>query len=146
MILYTIGFTKKNAEQFFNLLIHNNVKRLIDIRLNTKSQLAGFAKGEDLAYLLPKVAKIEYIYRPEYAPTKELLDGFRNKDINWAEYEEKYIQILEEREILHDIDCAQFDGACLLCSEDTPEMCHRRLLAEYITTACKEIKVVHLVG
>jgi uncharacterized protein (DUF488 family) len=144
MNLYTIGFTKKTAAQFFELLIRNNVKRLIDIRLNNKSQLAGFAKGEDLSYLLPKIGNIEYVYKPEYAPTKELLDRYRDKQIDWIGYDREYIQILKERDILKNIDWALFDGACLLCSEETADACHRRLLAEYLAAANRDIVIKHL--
>ncbi|MDO9536825.1 MAG: DUF488 domain-containing protein [Thermoplasmata archaeon] len=146
MKLYTVGFTKKNAKQFFELLIKNNVKRLIDIRLNNKSQLAGFAKGEDLSYFLKRIGNIEYIYKPDYAPTKELLNLYRDKAIDWKEYEKQYIQILKEREILKNIEWSLFDGACLLCSEETADMCHRRLLAEYLAGANKEIEITHLKG
>lgn len=144
MKLYTIGFTKKNAEHFFELLIRNNVKRIIDIRLNNKSQLAGFAKGEDLSYLLPKIGNIEYVYKPEYAPTKDLLDRYRDKIIDWNAYEKEYVKNLKERDILKDIDWALFDSACLLCSEEAADMCHRRLLAEYLADANKSIEIKHL--
>lgn len=146
MKLYTIGFTKKTAEKFFEILIRNRVKRVVDIRLNNKSQLAGFAKGEDLAYLLPKVAGIEYAYAPEYAPTKELLDGYRDEKVPWREYEVEYLRILEERGIKKNINWSQFEDACLLCSEETAENCHRRLLAEYLASLNKDIEVIHLVG
>ena len=144
MILFTIGFTKKNAKQFFELLISNGVKRIIDIRLNNKSQLAGFAKGEDLAYFLNSIGGIDYVYVPEYAPTKELLARYRDKEIDWKGYEREYNQILKDRDILKNIDWALFDDACLLCSEETAEMCHRRLLAEYLTSANKSIEIKHL--
>jgi uncharacterized protein (DUF488 family) len=146
MRLYTVGFTKKTARDFFELLMRNHVKRVIDIRLNNKSQLAGFAKGEDLAYLLPKVAGIDYIYMPDFAPTKELLDGYRDGKVAWDEYEVEYLRILEERDIKKNIDWSRFDGACLLCSEETADNCHRRLLAEYLASINRDIEVMHLVG
>ena len=112
--------------------------------MNNKSQLAGFAKGEDLKYFLEAIGNIDYIYKPEYAPTKELLKGYRDKEISWEEYESQYLDILEDREILENIDWPQFDGGCLLCSEETAEYCHRRLLAEYLAKANKKIKIEHL--
>lgn len=142
--LYTIGFTKKSAKEFFGLLINNCVKRLIDIRLNNKSQLAGFAKSDDLQYFLRKIGGIEYIYMSEFAPTDELLDGYRKKNISWAEYEKQYKKILDERAVLKDKDLSIFDNACLLCSEPTAVQCHRRLAAEYIAQADNTIKIIHL--
>ncbi len=144
MDLCTIGFTKKNAEVFFELLTKNKVKRIIDIRLNKKSQLAGFAKGDDLKYFLKAIGNIEYSYMPEYAPTKELLKGYRDKEISWEEYESQYLKILRDREILKNIDWSLFDNGCLLCSEETATNCHRRLLAEYLATSNKKIKIKHL--
>jgi len=142
--LYTIGFTKKSAKEFFDLLISNGVKRLIDIRLNNKSQLAGFAKSEDLQYFLRKIGQIDYVYMPEFAPTEELLDGYRNKSVNWTEYEKQYCKLLADRKVLVNKDISIFDNACLLCSEPTAKQCHRRLAAEYIALSNKELKIIHL--
>lgn len=144
MNLYTIGFTKKTAEDFFNLLTKNNVKRLIDIRLNNKSQLAGFAKGEDLKFFLNKIGQIEYKYMIEFAPTDSLLEGYRKNQISWEEYEKQYNKLLIERNVLKNKDISIFDNACLLCSESTAKQCHRRLAAEYIAMASKDIKITHL--
>ena len=142
--LYTIGFTKKSAKEFFETLINNKVKRLIDIRLNSKSQLAGFAKGEDLRYFLGKIGDIDYIYMPELAPTEELLDGYRNRSVDWEEYEKRYCQLIVERNILANKDISVFDNACLLCSETTAKQCHRRLAAEYIAFSNNNFKIIHL--
>ncbi|MDP2922096.1 MAG: DUF488 domain-containing protein [Candidatus Omnitrophota bacterium] len=144
MNLYTIGFTKKTAEDFFNLLTKNNVKRLIDIRLNNRSQLAGFAKGEDLKFFLNKIGQIEYKYMTEFAPTDSLLEGYRKNQISWEEYEKQYNKLLIERDVLKNKDISIFDNACLLCSEPTAKQCHRRLAAEYIARASKDIKIAHL--
>lgn len=144
MILYTIGFTKKSAEDFFNILISNGIKKLIDIRLNNASQLAGFAKSRDLKFFLKKIAGIEYIHMPQLAPTKDLLKRYQKKQVSWEEYEKEYIQILDNRNILKDIDYSKFDNSVFLCSEPTAEHCHRRLLSEYLTKNNNQIKVVHL--
>ncbi len=144
MKLYTIGFTKKLANEFFNILISNNVKRLIDVRLNNKSQLSGFTKSEDLQYFLKKIGQIDYIYMSEFAPTDELLDGYRKKQIGWDEYEKQYCSLLAQRDVLKNKNVSIFDNACLLCSEPTARQCHRRLAAEYIARSNKEIKIIHL--
>ena len=144
MKLYTIGFTKKTASEFFMLLMRNEVIKIIDIRLNNKSQLAGFAKGGDLKYFLNEIGNIGYVHMLEYAPTKGLLDSYRKKTIDWKEYDIAYKKILKQREIIKDIDYSIFNDACLLCSEETPQNCHRRLLAEYLTEHNKEIQIIHL--
>jgi len=128
MDLFTIGFTKKTAKQFFELLKKNQVKSLIDTRLNNKSQLAGFAKKEDLEYFLKEISGIKYIYKPEFAPSDEILTKYKKGSMGWEEYEEKYLQLLKQRNILQNIDFSIFENACLLCSEHSPQHCHRRLL------------------
>ncbi len=144
MNIFTIGFTKKSAEEFFETLKKNKVKKVIDIRLNNKSQLAGFAKGRDLKYLLKEIADIEYLYKPEYAPSKELLKGYRNKEISWEEYEKIYIEILNSRKIMDDIEWEKIEEVCFLCSEKLPNKCHRRLIAEYLKKFNNDIKINHL--
>jgi uncharacterized protein (DUF488 family) len=143
MNLYTIGFSQKSAEEFFNILKLNNVIRLIDIRLNNKSQLAGFTNVKHLPYFL-KIHDIEYLYRPDYAPSKELLDGYKKKSISWDEYEVKYKKILAQRNVIEKVDWKIIADAVLLCSEPTAEKCHRRLLAEYLAQNNSEIKIKHL--
>lgn len=134
MILSTIGFTKKSAEQFFESLISNGVQLLADVRLNTQSQLAGFAKGADLEYFLRRLGDIEYVSCPIFAPTKELLSGYRKKEVSWEEYEKVYRELMEARgSCRHFLSrFAQYEKICLLCSEASPERCHRRLAAEMI--------------
>jgi len=143
MNIFTIGFSQKSAEQFFNLLVKNNVKKLIDIRLNNKSQLAGFANAKHLPYFL-KLHNIEYDYKPELAPSKELLNGYKDKSISWEEYIKVYNQILIERDILQNISFEELDNAVLLCSEPTAEQCHRRLLSEYLAKHLDNITIQHL--
>jgi uncharacterized protein (DUF488 family) len=142
--LYTIGFTQKTAEEFFTLLAENNVKKVMDIRINNTSQLAGFAKGTDLAFFADSILGIPYEHRPEYAPTKDLLKRYRDKQTSWPEYEQEYMTLVEEREILADIELADLDGVVFLCSEHEPDQCHRRLLAEYFKDHLPEINIVHL--
>ena len=143
MNIFTIGFAQKSAEDFFTLLTDNNVKKLIDIRLNNKSQLAGFANAKHLPYLL-KLHNIDYEYKPQLAPTKELLDGYKKKEISWLEYEKIYNEILSDRDILKNISINELDDCVLLCSEPTAEQCHRRLSAEYLAQNIDGIKIKHL--
>ena len=146
-ILYTIGFTKKNAEEFFETLKSHSVELLIDTRINNTSQLAGFTKADDLRYFLKTIANIKYDYRPDFAPTQELLKDWRSKKIDWHQYETRYMCLQEERgtykRFLEDYEA--YTNICILCSEATPEYCHRRLLAEKIKQFFQnEIEVIHL--
>lgn len=143
MNLYTIGFSQKSAEEFFKILKSNNVIRLIDIRLNNKSQLSGFTNAKHLPYFL-KIHDLEYLYRPDFAPSKELLNGYKNKSISWREYEIEYKKIIIRRKIIEKIDWNIFNDSVLLCSEPTAEHCHRRLLAEYLAQNKSEITIKHL--
>lgn len=144
--LYTIGFTKKSAEQFFGLLRDNGVKQLVDVRISNSSQLAGFAKGKDLEFFTNEICHIPYIHIVDFAPTKELLDLWHKNEVTWTEYVEIYTKMLKDREIVKKYGVKSFDGACFLCSEDTPEQCHRRLLAEYLQEHSKEkVRIVHLI-
>lgn len=144
MILYTIGSGKKTARDFFTLLQRNGVKRIVDIRLNNTSQLAGYTKKADLEYFLRAIADIDYIHMPEFAPTENLLDGYKAKKVSWLDYENEYARILESRQTLNKLNSNLFDNACLLCSEPTAKQCHRRLLAEYLAERVPGLKVVHL--
>ena len=143
--LYTLGFTKKNASKFFGLLEQNNIKRLVDIRINTSSQLSGFAKDEDLKYFLERIVHIEYIYIPDFAPTKELFNSYREKKLSWEEYEIEYQNLIRTRKVREKYSVDDFDGNCFLCSEDLPDKCHRRLLVEYLKNNRDDIIIKHLV-
>ena len=143
---YTIGFTKKSAEQFFGLLRDNGVKQLVDVRISNSSQLAGFAKGKDLEIFTKEICHIPYKHIVDFAPTKELLDRWHKNEVTWPEYIEIYNKILKDRDVAKKYGSKAFDGACFLCSEDTPEQCHRRLLAEYLQKHSKEkVQIVHLI-
>ena len=142
--LFTIGFTKKNAEYFFETLKKNGVKKIVDVRLNNSSQLAGFAKGSDLAYFAKSIANIDYVHILDFAPTKELLSDYQNKKTDWITYQKIYRNILEKRNIASRYKISDFDKSCFLCSEHTPEQCHRRLLVEYFKENNPDIQIVHL--
>jgi len=144
MKLYTIGFTKKNSRQFFELLLKNQVKIVFDVRLNNNSQLAGFTKASDLPYFLEKIGNIRYVHWTKVAPTKELLDKWQKKEITWQEYEDQYQAMLEKRSILETCDIKQLDNGCLLCSEPTVEQCHRRLLADHLKKNIPDLEIIHL--
>jgi len=143
--LYTIGFTGKSAEQFFNLLRNNYVKKIVDIRLNNVSQLAGFAKGSDLKFFSKEIGNIEYEHNIDFAPSKEILTRYRDKKMTWHEYETEYLNLLDSRKVVQKTDIEKLNESCLLCSEHTPEKCHRRLLAEYLKRLNDEIEIVHLI-
>lgn len=130
--IHTIGFTKKTAEHFFNALKRNGVIRIIDTRLNNYSQLSGFAKAKDLEFFLKKICDIDYVYRSELAPTKKILDDYKDKKITWEQYSIEYLSLMEQRLISSKLSSIDVDNGCLLCSEDKPHHCHRRLLAEYL--------------
>ncbi len=142
--LYTIGFTGKSAEQFFTLLQNSKVQRLVDTRINNVSQLAGYAKATDLAFFTKTIAHADYTHNIDFAPTKDLLADYRNKKITWTAYENEYLNLLDRRKIANKINIEELHQNCLLCSEHTPEKCHRRLLAEFLQQRFGGIDVVHL--
>ncbi|MBM3326550.1 MAG: DUF488 domain-containing protein [Calditrichaeota bacterium] len=145
MEIYTIGFTRKSAEQFFGILKEAGIRRLIDIRLNNTSQIAGFAKAQDLTYFLKEICGIEYIHEPLLAPTEEILKGYRDKILDWDEFERRFKMLIMERAIEAAIERTLFYiPAVLLCSEPTAERCHRRLAAEYLREKWGDLEVVHL--
>ena len=144
MKLFTIGFTKKTAEQFFTRLQNGGVRRLIDVRLNNSSQLAGFAKRSDLEYLLRAICGIEYLHLAELAPTQEMLDSYKKQTHDWERYESEFLSLLKQRDMASQLSREMFDGACLLCSEDKPEHCHRRLVAEFLKNSWGSIEIEHL--
>ena len=144
--LYTIGFTKKSAEQFFELLKKNRVQTLVDVRISNSSQLAGFAKGSDLRYFLKQIGNIGYRHIADFAPTKEQLSDYRAGKVSWAEYERVFAELMTRRHVNQRFKAADFDNCCFLCSEETPEHCHRRLLAEHLRQQDTEnVRIVHLV-
>ncbi|MCX7113383.1 MAG: DUF488 domain-containing protein [Proteobacteria bacterium] len=145
MKTYTIGFTQKNAQKFFTLIKRNNVARIVDVRLNNVSQLAGFAKHEDLKYFLSEICDADYIHVKELAPTKDILDAYKKNIITWEAYEDKFLDLMSKRYIERSIDKNILENGCLLCSEHKPHHCHRRLVVDYLNQHWgNEIEVVHL--
>jgi uncharacterized protein (DUF488 family) len=145
MEIYTIGFAKKSADEFFGALRKAGIKRLIDIRLNNTSQLAGFTKRDDLKFFLQELCGAEYIYEPLLTPTKDLLDSYRKKKITWQDYEKHFLNLMAERKIEEKIDQNLFnDPTVLLCSESKAEHCHRRLVLEYLQYKWDTLKITHL--
>lgn len=145
--IYTIGFTQIKAQQFFGLLKTNNVQKLVDVRLNNISQLAGFAKRADLEYFLKEICQTTYVHAPELAPTKEILDPYKKGKGTWEAYEGNFMNLMEKRCIEKQFEKDFFENSCLLCSERTPHHCHRRLVVEYLNAKWGEVlKVEHLGG
>ncbi|MDQ3844071.1 MAG: DUF488 domain-containing protein [Bacteroidota bacterium] len=143
--LYTIGFTGKSAEQFFTLLKGAAVRKIVDTRINNVSQLAGFAKGSDLQFFAREIGNIGYEHNIDFSPTKELLTRYRNKKLSWEEYEVEYLNLLDMRKVAQKTDIEKLHEHCLLCSEHTPEKCHRRLLAEYLKQVKNDVEIIHLI-
>lgn len=146
MNVYTIGFTKKSAEVFFGAISKNAIELLIDIRLNNKSQLAGFTKGDDLSFFLKQICSCEYYHAVDAAPTKELLSGYKRNVITWNDYERIFYDLMARRNAIQKLD-SKFSGrnkVCLLCSEEKPDKCHRRLVAEIWKKCNDAVKIIHL--
>lgn len=133
-MLYTIGFTQTSAENFFTRLKTAGVNTVIDIRLNNRSQLAGFAKYPDIEWFLRSIAGIMYIYDDSFAPADEILKAYQKKEIDWSEYEKQFAELMKNRNIEDHIRLEYASlinqNICFLCSEPTPEHCHRRLVAQ----------------
>jgi len=142
--LFTIGFSKKSAREFFRILQNAGVKRVVDIRLNNVSQLAGFTKKDDLEFFLKAIAGIEYVHRLQLAPTKEILDGYKKKKMDWSEYVERFSKVMIDRRIENIVTPDELDHACLLCSEPKADKCHRRLVAEYLRDKWGNVEIRHL--
>jgi uncharacterized protein (DUF488 family) len=142
--VYTIGFTKKTASEFFGALGDAGIKRLLDVRLNNASRLAGFARRADLPFFLQRLCAAEYIHDPKLAPTREILDAYRNGG-SWPAYERAFLDLLRERRIEEELDRNLFEvPTVLLCSEAGAEHCHRRLVLEYLDREWGGIQAVHL--
>lgn len=145
MKVYTIGFTRKSAETFFTRLQEAGVQRLVDVRLNNVSQLAGFTKRDDLRYFTKAICGIDYVHCLNLAPTAAMLDAYKmQRQTDWQDYEQQFRQLLRERRIEETISRELIDGGCLLCSEEKPHQCHRRVVAEYLRDQWGDLEVTHL--
>lgn len=144
MKLFTIGFTKTSAESFFRRLGNAGVRKVVDVRLNNVSQLAGFAKRDDLEFFLAAICGVAYDHRTELAPTQDMLDAYKKARGDWNEYEKRFLDLMARRRIEEIVPPESLDGSCLLCSEDKPHHCHRRLVAEYLKEKWGEVDIVHL--
>ena len=145
MEVYSIGFTQKSAAEFFGLLRRAGVKRLIDVRLNNISQLAGFTKRDDLAFFVKELCGADYLHEPLLAPTQDMLGAYKKAKGSWADYERQFLRLMADRKIETQLDRGLFAApAALLCSEPTPEHCHRRLVVEYLQDKWKDLTAIHL--
>lgn len=144
MKLFTIGFTRKSAEKFFTTLREAGVRQILDVRLNNTSQLAGFAKRDDLRYLAKQLCDADYMELPQLAPTEEMLSAYKKQGGDWTAYERTFLALMRERRVEDTVDKSLLDQGCLLCSEDKPHHCHRRLVAEYLKRFWNDIEITHL--
>jgi len=144
MKLFTIGFTKKSADVFFSKLRASGAKRIVDVRLNNVSQLAGFAKKDDLKFFLREICGMDYVHVPLLAPTQTMLDGYKKRKGAWSDYEKEFLALIQSREVEKNVPSETVSDGCLLCSEDKPDQCHRRLVAEYLKAHWGDVEIVHL--
>ena len=144
MKIFTIGFTKKSAESFFTMLQRAGVKRLVDVRLNNVSQLAGFTKRDDLRYFTKAICNIDYVHLPDLAPTQDILDAYKKQKGDWRLYEREFLDLMTMRRIEDKVSREVLDGSCLLCSEDKSHHCHRRLVAQYLREKWGNVEIVHI--
>lgn len=144
MNIFTIGYTKKSAQTFFELINENKIDVVIDIRLYNSTQLAGFSKSKDLKYFLKKICECEYIAAPEFAPTAKLFNDYKNGNINWQEYEIAYNELMHTHMNLDFFRAFPNKKICFLCAESTPDYCHRRLLAEMLADIYDNVIITHL--
>jgi uncharacterized protein (DUF488 family) len=144
MRLFTIGFTKKSAEVFFTRIKDAGVKRLVDVRLNNVSQLAGFAKKDDLRFFMKAICQADYLHLPSLAPTKDMLDAYKKAKGDWAIYEKQFLDLMNSRRIEEIVTQASLEEGCLLCSEEKPHHCHRRLVAEYLKEKWGNVEIIHI--
>jgi uncharacterized protein (DUF488 family) len=145
MEVRSIGFTQKTAEQFFTILRRAGIRRLLDVRLNNVSQLAGFTKREDLRFFLHEICGAEYRHEPLLAPTQEILDEYKKNKGSWLDYEVKFLALMKDRKIEVSLDRYLFSvPTALLCSEPTAERCHRRLVLEYLRDKWGDLTITHL--
>lgn len=145
--IFTIGFTKKSAETFFELLELHKITELVDVRLFNNTQLAGFAKAPDLKFFLNRISRIEYRHDSKFTPTKELFKNYQEKLITWEDYVAEFEKVMQARRIVPHILTNYSDSPevryCLLCTEVSAANCHRRLVAEKFAEVFG-MEIVHL--
>ena len=144
MVVFTVGFTRKPAKRFFELVRDSGAKRIVDVRLNNSSQLSGFAKKDDLAFFLAEICGVAYVHAPDLAPTADMLKAYRAGQMDWATYERRFLDLMRERRIEETMSKHLVADGCLLCSEDQPQHCHRRLVAEYLRDQWGGVDIEHL--
>ncbi len=144
--LCTIGFSQKSLRHFVQLLQAAGVNKLIDTRLYNTSQLAGFAKKDDLQFVCETFG-IKYEHVVDLAPTDDILKRYKKVDKDWAAYERDFTNLLVQRNVIKLCATAVFDPGvnCLLCAEHKPQHCHRRLVAEHLQRAYPDIEIQHLI-
>ena len=141
----TIGFTQKSAENFFTILRNSKTKLLIDVRINNVSQLAGFAKKNDLKFFLKELCNADYQHIPELAPTDNLLKSYKKGELSWEKYEYEFLNLMAKRNVEKLVNANLLNNSCLLCSEHKPHFCHRRLIVEYLNNNSDfKLEVKHL--
>ena len=143
MKLFTIGFTKTTAERFFSRLTKSGARKVVDVRLNNVSQLAGFAKRDDLKYFVHELCGMQYEHMPLLAPSRDMLDAYKKDGCSWDQYADRFNALMANRQI-ENLDRPSLDSSCFLCSEDKPHHCHRRLVAEYLRAQWGDLDIVHL--
>lgn len=141
--IFTIGFTKTTAEHFFGRLKKSGSRKLVDVRLNNVSQLSGFAKRDDLKFFAKNLCNMDYVHDLKLAPTKPMFEAYKKGQIDWSGYENQYLDLLIKRQV-EKLRPSDLDGSCLLCSEDMPHFCHRRLVAEYLDMKWGNVEIIHL--
>lgn len=144
MKVFTIGFTKKSARRFFDLIRNSGAKRVVDVRLSNVSQLAGFAKKDDLAYFLKEICGVEYAHLSDLAPTRDMLDEFKKRHGDWETYQTRFLDLMKQRRVEETVSRDVITDSCLLCSEEKPHHCHRRLVAEYLKQHWGDVEISHL--
>ena len=145
MKIFTIGFTKKTAETFFTKIRNSGARRIIDVRLNNVSQLSGFAKRDDLKFFAKELCHVDYVQVADLAPTDAMLSSYKKGGGDWQTYESDFLALMKQRRIEDRLERSLMDGGCLLCSEDKPHQCHRRLVAEYLKKEWGDVEISHLV-
>jgi uncharacterized protein (DUF488 family) len=144
--IYTSGTSGITAERFFLRLRELKATSVIDTRIHPSSQLSGYSKQESLKYFLKEILQIPYIYESQLCPIEQDFKLYKNKQMIWKTYQDKYYQLLINRNIKEKIDFSPWgDRPVILCSESSPDQCHRRLAAEFISSTLNLVsEIKHL--